>query len=159
MTTHFSNQRTPTVCDTSFWSIKFIKTMKNQGVDKHYPLPKPTWKTGVWGMGDMPQGDSQSLKFHPAGEKGQPGHGGASSGCPDNSRASSRLAGFWRGFPEGGGGSSFGSRHPGGNMTRSQGAWQVIHCLLWFYYSISSLAGKLTANMFTIDISRFLSHP
>ena len=57
--------------------------------------------------------------------------------------------GFWIGdFSEGSGGAGFESRHPGGNMTRSQGAWQVIHCLLWFYYSISSLAGKLTANMF-----------
>ena len=40
----------------------------------------------------MPQGTVQCLKFHPAGEEGQPGQGGASSGRPDHSRASSRLA-------------------------------------------------------------------
>ena len=40
----------------------------------------------------MPQGTVQSLKFHPAGEEGQPGQGGASSGRPDHSRASPELA-------------------------------------------------------------------
>ena len=43
-------------------------------------------------MGDMLQGTIQSLKFQPAGQEGQPGQGGASSGRPDHSRASSRLA-------------------------------------------------------------------
>ena len=43
-------------------------------------------------MGDMLQGTIQSLKFHPAAEEGQPGQDGASSGCPDHSRASSELA-------------------------------------------------------------------
>ena len=40
----------------------------------------------------MPQGTVQSLKFHLAGEERQPGQGGASSGRPDHSRASSELA-------------------------------------------------------------------
>ena len=40
----------------------------------------------------MPQGTVQSLKFHPAGEEGQPGQGGASSGRPEHSRESSELA-------------------------------------------------------------------
>ena len=44
------------------------------------------------GDGDMRQGTVQSLKFHPAGEEGQPGQGGASSGRPGPSRASSVLA-------------------------------------------------------------------
>ena len=44
------------------------------------------------GDGDMPQGTVQSLKFHPAGEEGQPGQGDASSGRPGPSRASSVLA-------------------------------------------------------------------
>ena len=56
-------------------------------------IPSPaTRKTEVWGMEDMPQGTVQSLKFHPAGEEGQPGQGGASSGHPDHSIASSELA-------------------------------------------------------------------
>ena len=81
-------------CNTYFWSIKFSKTelRENKGVGNNYPLPHQNERQKCGGVGDMPQGTVQSLKFHPAGEEGQPDQGGASSGRPDHSRASSELA-------------------------------------------------------------------
>ena len=49
----------------------------------------------------MPQGTVQPLKFHPAGEQGQPGQGGASSGRPGPSGASALARVLDRGLPEG----------------------------------------------------------
>ena len=59
MTAHFSNQREgKTECDASFWSIKFIKTMKNQGDDKHYPLPHQRERQTCGGWGTCPKAQS-----------------------------------------------------------------------------------------------------
>ena len=82
-------------------------------------------------MGDMPQGTVQSLKFHPAGEEGRP-HARVVPLLIAQTTPEHPLSwpGFWiGGFPEGGGGAGFESHHPGGNMTRSLGAFQVIHWL------------------------------
>ena len=92
MTAHFSNQReSKTECDASFWSIKFIKTMKNQGDDKHYPLPSNMKDRSVEDGGHAP-GHSPVSEVSPSRGGGAAGQGGASSGHPDHSIASSELA-------------------------------------------------------------------
>ena len=93
MTAHFSNQREgKTECDASFWSIKFIKTMKNQGDGKHYPLPTNMKDRSVGDGGHAP-GHSPVSEVSPSrGGGAAPCQGGASSGRPEHSRESSELA-------------------------------------------------------------------
>ena len=73
---------------------------KNQGVGNNYPLPHHMEERSV-GDGAMPQGTVQPLKFHPAGEQGQPGQGGASSGRPGPSGAPALARVLDRRLPEG----------------------------------------------------------
>ena len=81
-------------------------------------------------MGDMPQGTVQSLKFHPQGRRASQARVVPLLVAQTTPEHPLSWPGFWRGgFPEGSGGAGFESRHPGGNMTRSQGAWQVIYSL------------------------------
>ena len=138
-----------TECESSFWSLKFIKTVKKQERSWQELSPPPTtWKTEVWGMGTCPRGQS-SLKFHPAGEEGQPGPGGASSGRPGPSRASSALARVLdRRLPEG-------VEVPGlspiiqmGTCPGLRGLCRSSTGCFWAHFIFTPLAGQPTAKKF-----------
>lgn len=92
MTTPSLTRERQTVCDTSFWSIKFIKDYEKPRELKSI-IPSPTnMEDRSVGDGGHAPGDSPVSDVSPSRRRGRVGHDGASSGRPDNSRASSELA-------------------------------------------------------------------
>ena len=120
-----------TECGPPFWSIKFIKrNWKNQRVDKNSPPPLLTCRTEEWGRETRPGEAVQSLQFQVRAEGWACSQAGPLLVAQTAADHPLSWPGFWiGGFPEGGRGAGFESHHPGGNMTRSQGALQVIHYL------------------------------
>ena len=102
----------------------------------------------MWGM-DMPQGTVQSLNFHPAGDEGQPGQGGASSGRPGPSRASSVLARVLdKRLPEGVEVLGLSPIIQMGTCPGPRGLCRSSTGCFWAHFIFTPLAGQPTAKMF-----------
>jgi hypothetical protein len=132
-------------CNTYFWSIKFSKTelRENKGVGNNYPLPHQNERQKCGGWGTCPRAQSSLWNFTQQGRRGSQARVVPLQVAQTTPEHHLSWPGFSiGGFSEGGGGAGFESHHPGGNMTRSQGALQVIHglFLVSLYYQLSCWA-------------------
>lgn len=108
----------------------------------------------------MPQGTVQSLKFHPAGEEGQPGKGGTSSVRPGPSRASSVLARVLdRRLPEGVEVLGLSPIIQVGTCSGPRGLGRLSTGCFWAHFIFTPLAGQPTAKMFKYTSPDSPSHP
>ena len=110
--------------------------------------------------GDMPQGTVQSLKFHPAGEEGQPCQGGASSGRPGPSRASALARVLDRRLPEGVEVFGWSPIIQMGKCSGPRGLGRLSSSgCFWAHFIFTPLSGQPTAKMFKYTSPDSRSHP
>ena len=112
------------------------------------------------GDGAMPQGTVQPLKFHPAGEQGQPGQGGASSGRPGPSGAPALARVLDRRLPEGVEVLALSPIIQMGKCSglRGLGRSSSSGCV-WAHFIFTPLSGQPIAKMFQYTSPDSCSHP
>ena len=107
----------------------------------------------------MPQGTVQPLKFHPAGEQGQPGQGGASSGRPGPSGASALARVLDRRLPEGVEVLGLSPNIHVGICSGPRGLGRSSTGCFWAHFIFTPLAGQPTTKIFKYTLPDSPSHP